>query len=77
VIDDQTYGNTNVDEFHGFPTRDTTAPNRFRTDAFHELPSYGVAGVNTSVTQVHATVRSITVELADRGSVDAAGMPPC
>ena len=33
VVDDQTYRNATVDEFHGFPTRDATAPNRFRADA--------------------------------------------
>ena len=43
VIDDQTHRNATVDEFHGFPTRDATAPNRFRTDALAELHSYGVA----------------------------------
>ena len=42
VIDDQTHRNATVDEFHGFPTRDATAPNRFRTDALAELHSYGV-----------------------------------
>jgi thioredoxin reductase len=74
VIDDQTYRNATVDEFHGFPTRDASAPNHFRTDAIHELHSYGVAVVNSSVTDVHATDRSITVELADRRSMGAAAM---
>ena len=37
VVDDQTYRNATVDEFHGFPTRDATAPDRFRADAAAEL----------------------------------------
>ena len=74
VIDDQTYRNATVDEFHGFPTRDATAPNRFRADAIDELRSYGVAIVNSSVTSVHATDRSVTVELGGPTVIDAAVM---
>ena len=72
VIDDQTYRNATVTEFHGFPTRDATTPNRFRTDAINELRSYGVVIVNSRVTGVHATDLSVTVELADQRSIEAA-----
>ena len=72
VIDDQTYRNATVDEFHGFPTRDATAPNRFRADAIDELHSYGVAIVNSAATGVQATDRSVTMELADGTTFDAA-----
>ncbi len=49
VVDDQTHRNATVDEFHGFPTRDATAPDRFRTDALAELQSYGVSVVHGTV----------------------------
>ncbi len=71
VIDDHTYRNATVDEFHGFPTRDATEPNRFRTDALHELHSYRVAVVNSAVTGVSSTNRSVIMKLAD-GSTTAA-----
>ena len=69
VIDDQTYRNATVDEFHGFPTRDATAPNRFRTDALAELHSYGVGIVHAAVTGVTSTDRSVSMTLADGTTV--------
>ena len=74
LIDDQTYRNATVDEFHGFPTRDATAPNRFRADAVRELRSYGVAFMGSTVTTVHATDRTVTVELADGVTISAAAL---
>jgi thioredoxin reductase len=71
VIDDQTHRNTNVSEFHGFPTRDATAPNRFREDALAELHSYDVAIVNTAVTSAWSDDRNVTMTLADGTTVHA------
>ena len=76
VIDDQTYRNATVAEFHGFPTRDATAPNQFRSDAISELQTYGVAMVNSAVIGVSATDRSVTHRTGrrhhDRSGGDAA-----
>ena len=69
VIDDQTQRNATVDEFHGFPTRDATAPRRFRTDALDELHSYGVAIVSTAVTSAGSTDCTVTFTLADGTAV--------
>ena len=74
VVDDQTYRNATVDEFHGFPTRDATAPNRFRTDASRELRSYGVAIVNSGVTNVNLDQQGITMEYADGTTTWSAAM---
>jgi thioredoxin reductase len=49
VADDHTYRNVAVEQFHGFPTRDGTAPAAFRTDVRRELHHYGVEFVPTSV----------------------------
>ncbi len=69
VVDDQTHRNAAVDEFHGFPTRDATAPSRFRTDALDELSSYGVAIVSAAVTSARTTDRSVSMSLTDGTSV--------
>jgi len=74
LIDDQTYRNATVDDFHGFPTRDATAPNRFRADAVRELTSYGVAFVGSTVTSVQATNRIVRVELDDGTTIAASAM---
>ena len=74
IIDDQTYRNATVDEFHGFPTRDATAPSRFRVDAMQELSSYGVAFVGSTVTSVEATGRTVRVELDDHTAITASAM---
>jgi len=42
VIDDGTYRNLQVEEFHGFPGRDGTSPASFRTDIATELSRYDV-----------------------------------
>ena len=69
VVDDQTHRNATVDEFHGFPTRDATSPNRFRTDALAELQSYGVAIVRSAVTSATSAARSVSMALADGTTV--------
>ena len=74
LVDDRTYRNATVDEFHGFPTRDATAPNRFRADAVRELTSYGVTFVGSTVTSVQATDRSVRVELDEGTAIDASAM---
>ena len=65
VLDDQTHRNATVDEFHGFPTRDATAPNRFRADALAELDSYGVSIIHSAVTDAGRTDTSVSLTLAD------------
>jgi thioredoxin reductase len=74
LVDDHTYRNASVDEFHGFPTRDATAPNRFRADAARELTSYGVTFVGSTVTSVHATTSSVRVRLDDGTTINASAM---
>jgi thioredoxin reductase len=69
VLDDQTHRNATVDEFHGFPTRDATAPDRFRTDALAELNSYGVSIIHGAVTGAHSTDTSVSLTLADGTTV--------
>jgi thioredoxin reductase len=69
VVDDQTHRNATVDEFHGFPTRDATSPNRFRMDALAELQSYGVAIVRSAVTSATSGDRSVSMALADGTTV--------
>ena len=65
VLDDQTHRNATVDEFHGFPTRDATAPNRFRADALTELGSYGATIVRCAVVSARSTDMSVSMTLAD------------
>jgi len=74
LLDDQTYRNATVEEFHGFPTRDATAPASFRADAMSELQSYGVVVVTSAVSSVRATSRRVTVELDTGTLIDAAAM---
>jgi thioredoxin reductase len=74
VIDDQTYRNATVEEFHGFPTRDGTAPKLFRTDAHRELCSYGVTFVETTIGKVAAADGNVVVELVDGTTVEASAM---
>jgi thioredoxin reductase (NADPH) len=74
-IDDQTYRNATVDEFHGFPTRDATAPNRFRADAVRELTSYGVTFVGSTVTSVDASGDIVVrVDLDNQAAITASAM---
>lgn len=65
VVDDQTPRNADVDEFHGFPTRDATAPSRFRADALAELHSYNVTIIRTAVTSATSTDQRVTMTLTD------------
>lgn len=65
VLDDQTHRNGTVDEFHGFPTRDATAPNRFRADALAELHAYGVSIVRCAVTEARRGATNVSLGLAD------------
>ncbi|HZB40952.1 MAG TPA: FAD-dependent oxidoreductase, partial [Ilumatobacter sp.] len=69
VIDDQTHRNATVDEFHGFPTRDATAPNRFRADALAELHSYGVGIVHAAVTSATSADQIVSMTLTDGTTV--------
>ena len=74
IIDDQTYRNATVDEFHGFPTRDATAPNQFRADAMHELSSYGVTFVGSKVTSVDASGGIVRVQLDNDTAITASAI---
>lgn len=74
VIDDQTYRNATVDRFHGFPTRDATAPRSFRSDAVRELRSYGVRVRNNTVVDAHARTGRVELTLDDRSEIKAAAM---
>ncbi len=69
VVDDQTHRNASVNEFHGFPTRDATTPDSFRTDALTELYSYGVTMVRSAVTNAHSADRNVSMTLADGTTV--------
>jgi thioredoxin reductase len=69
VIEDHTPRNATVDEFHGFPTRDGTAPDGFRTDVLTELQSYGVSIVHGSVSTAVSNDGSVSVALADGTSL--------
>lgn len=74
IIDDHTYRNATVDEFHGFPTRDATAPSHFRTDALRELDTYGVTVTTSTVASSHSTDRTVTLELSNGSTIRAAAM---
>lgn len=65
VIEDHTPRNLTVDEFHGFPTRDGAAPDRFRTDALTELRAYGVSVVRGTVSTAQSNDRYVSMTLAD------------
>lgn len=64
-IDDRTYRNRAVAEFHGFPTRDRTAPAAFLADAHAELDRYGVDTVGSGVVRAQAVDAGASLELAD------------
>src|SRR5688572_12979192 len=65
VVDDQTHRNATVDKFHGFPTRDATAPERSRAAPLAELSLYGVATVRSAVTSAHSTQRGVSMVFAN------------
>lgn len=69
LVEDGTPRNATVDEFHGFPTRDTTSPARFRADAMAELRSYGVTFVRDEVTGARNADHHVSLTLAQGGSV--------
>jgi thioredoxin reductase len=69
VVEDHTPRNATVDEFHGFPTRDGSAPDRFRTDVLTELQSYGVSIVHGSVSTAVSNDRYVSMALADGTSL--------
>jgi hypothetical protein len=71
VIDDQTHRNATVDEFHGFPTRDATAP-RFRMDALAELNSYHVTIIRAAVTSATSTDGNLSMTLTNGTTVHGA-----
>lgn len=71
VADDRTYRNRTVGEFHGFPTRDRSAPQRFLADAHAELTSYGVEFVTTPVIAALQVPDRARVMFAGGLSVDA------
>jgi thioredoxin reductase len=74
VIDDQTYRNATVEEFHGFPTRDSTAPLLFRTDAHRELCAYGVTFMEATISRVNTTDGTVTLGLADGTAIRSAAV---
>ena len=74
VVDDGTPRNRTVDEFHGFPTRDSSSPARFRSDAARELRSYGVDVVRTGVTRATGAQQTVALDLADGTTVVASSL---
>jgi thioredoxin reductase len=74
VVDSGTYRNVTVDEFHGFPTRDASAPSAFRADALRELQRYGVEFVAAPVTGASSNGRTVTIEVAGGATVTAGAM---
>ena len=69
VIEDHTPRNATVEEFHGFPTRDGSAPDRFRTDALTELQSYDVSVVHGAVSTAASNEGCVSIALADGTSL--------
>jgi thioredoxin reductase len=69
VVEDSTPRNATVEEFHGFPTRDGSAPDRFRTDALIELQSYGVSVVHGAVSTAASNEACVSIALADGTSL--------
>lgn len=69
LIDDRTHRNATVDEFHGFPTRDATAPRDFRSDALAELHAYGVAVAHSSVAHARNAGPGLSLTLTDGTAV--------
>lgn len=74
VVDDRTYRNRVVAEFHGFPTRDATAPARFLHDAHDELRRYGVEIVHGPVVDAVPSDTGARVVLTHGRTVEAAGV---
>ncbi len=74
VVDDRTYRNATVEEFHGFPTRDATAPGRLLADARHELRTYGVTVAASTIIDASTADRRVVVDMSDGSSIDAAAL---
>ena len=66
LVDDGTYRNVQVREFHGFPGRDGTQPKDFRADVRKELARYDVEITEGPATGASQEGSTITVTLADR-----------
>jgi thioredoxin reductase len=71
LVDDLSYRNVTVEEFHGFPGRDATPPADFRADVQRELRSYGVTTVTTTVTDGISASDHVTITFADGTNVRA------
>lgn len=69
VVEDHTPRNATVEEFHGFPTRDGSAPDRFRSDALTELQLYGVSVVHGAVSTAASNEACVSIALADGTSL--------
>ena len=65
VVDDGTYRNRQVEEFHGFPGRDATDPASFRQDVWVELARYGVNKDSQAVKTVATVPDGLEIVLAD------------
>lgn len=71
IVDDRTYRNRAVAEFHGFPGRDGTAPARFLADAHAELEEYGVTTITSPVIDSHPVAEGSALRFADGRSLVA------
>ena len=71
VVDDRTYRNARVREFHGFPGRDAQDPRVLRSDVHWELERYGVGIRFTAVRSVGPSGTRVGVRLADGTALTA------
>lgn len=74
LVDDGTYRNGSVEEFHGFPGRDAGDPSVLRADVRRELANYGVEVVERSAEGARSGSSSLTVGLAGDGTITARSM---
>ncbi|MFN8024649.1 MAG: NAD(P)/FAD-dependent oxidoreductase [Acidimicrobiales bacterium] len=74
VVDDRTYRNRAVVEFHGFPTRDGTRPAALVADAHAELRRYGVSFTASPVVDARPIDHGSLVQFADGHSVSTAAV---
>lgn len=65
IVDDGTYRNRQVEEFHGFPGRDATDPASFRQDVWVKLARYGVNKEGQAVRTVVTVPDGLENVLAD------------
>ncbi|MDP9069002.1 MAG: NAD(P)/FAD-dependent oxidoreductase [Actinomycetota bacterium] len=66
LVDDGTYRNLQVPEFHGFPGRDATAPSQFRADVVKELGRYDVEMTAGPATSASRDTSMLRIGLPDR-----------